>query len=623
MPKIRQTIFDAAVLFRAGGRALLQCRAFCLVVAVHGLCAAELCADDGLLTLTGAHVDIIVRDDLGLSVVHRGGPTTWQTSRMDGPALYLLDSEARIPLATAESRRTRSYDDGTYSGSTIELTGFGDTDVVVELDLALCGAEDELLVQIAQTAGRTRVKSVTGLYRFEAPLNEQSYQVMPIGSGHLLGPQDGHFTSNWFIGARYSMPIFGLVQGGTFLCAVVDDTWWDTTAQIDHDPKNGRTGFSLGHMASRGSLRYPRRFLVRFGSGGYVEMAKAYRRRLQQGDRLETLVRKADRRPKVARYMQGVEYRWTQWQTEDDPQAMVRDVRELVRRGLKVNIYFPKWQGTGDPYDFARPPPLAAGGWSDVTSFAKTVRDLGCTIKVFWYPLVGSDERALAMLKDNLDLLERQGFVIDALFFDGYCASRGVPEAGIRSRRDAAQYNEACFDEVRRRGLLPGAETPRFWSIGTCDFAFAFNWGPDYCSAGAPIPLMQLIWHDCFLACFAGGGYGSGGDWPKDREPRLYELLFVAMPTFKFAGGKVPTEDWADPQVNRFCDWLRLWSAYHNTTKRAEMLTHEFVDAKRTHHRVRFSNGVTGQFDMENSRFRIEGVEGIDDQWQEPFRWLR
>ena len=619
---MRQLILVAAALLHAVFRAVLHRRSWCLAVVIHGLSAGVLGAD-ALLTLTGAHVDVTVRDDLGLSVVHRGDGTTWHTSSSDLPALYVPDGEAPIPLAAATSRRLRSYDDEAYQGSTIELTGFGDTDVSVELDLALHAQEDELLVQIAQTAGKTRVKSVTGLYYFEAPLHEQSYQVVPIGSGHLLGPQDGKFKRDWLIGARYSMPIFGLVQGGAYLCAVVDDTWWDTAALIDHDPKNGRTGFSFRHKASRGSLRYPRRFLVRFASGGYVDMAKAYRRRLQQRGRLETLVRKAVHRPKVERYMQGVEYRWTQWQSDDDPQAMVRDVRELVRRGLKVNIYFPKWQGIDVPYDFSSPPPIAAGGWSDVTSFAKMVRDLGCTIKVFWYPLRGPDEHALAKLKYNLDLLERQGVVIDALFFDGYCASRGVPEGASRSRHDTAQYNEACFDEVRRRGLLPGVELPRFWSIGTCDFAFAFNWGPDYCSTGAPIPLMQLIWHDCFLACFAGGGYDNSGNWPQDRQPRLYELLFVAMPTFKFAGGKVPTEDWSEPQVNRFCDWLRLWSAYHSATKPAEMVAHEFLDEKRMHHRVRFSNGVSGQFDMENGRFRIQGVEGIKEAWQEPFRWGR
>ena len=92
------------------------------------------------------------------------------------------------------------------------------------------------------------------------------------------------------------------------------------------------------------------------------------------------------------------------------------------------------------------------------------------------------------------------------------------------------------------------------------------------------------------------------------------------MPSYNWAGGRVPTKDWNSPDVERFCDWLRLWSAYHTKTKYREMVSHEFLDPGRTLHRIRFADGITAELDMKRGMVRVRGVEGFTGDWQRPYQ---
>ena len=65
----------------------------------------------------------------------------------------------------------------------------------------------------------------------------------------------------------------------------------------------------------------------------------------------------------MRRWVEGVEYRWTMWK-DQELAAVRRDLAELAKRGIKVNFFFPKWQGTAYPLDFADPPPYRVGDFS-------------------------------------------------------------------------------------------------------------------------------------------------------------------------------------------------------------------------------------------------------------------
>jgi hypothetical protein len=169
----------------------------------------------------------------------------------------------------------------------------------------------------------------------------------------------------------------------------------------------------------------------------------------------------------------------------------------------------------------------------------------------------------------------------------------------------------------------------RFWCIADCDFFFFTDWSADRLPVGEPIPLFELVFHECYAACFSGGGYGKY-DWPRERHPRLYELLFGSAPGYNWMlpyaknvpglglEGGVPINDWGERRMQQRIDWLRRWSSYYKTVAYSEMTSHEFLNPARTLQRVRFANGVSAEFDMARVLLKVSGVPGFSGDWEEP-----
>ncbi len=278
---------------------------------------------------------------------------------------------------------------------------------------------------------------------------------------------------------------------------------------------------------------------------------------------------------------------------------------------------------------------------------ADKVRELGCTNKVMVNPhpyapagpAYEADKATgvgLPSLSQRyatwatglfLNSLQEHGLKYDALYFDGYSAHNGFPEhrdaQGPVSRREAFEAQLACFGQTRSHGIIPGAELARFWSIGACDFFFFTDWSADRLRSGEPVPLVPLVFHDCYAAHFSGGGYYDEGkyDWYADRHPRLYELMYAAMPSHNWLpGGSRPIErqDWDTPAMSRRLEWLRLWHAFFQKVCYSEMLSHKFLNPDRTLQQVQFEGGVTADFDLAQGRFRVQGVPGFSGDWQTP-----
>ena len=190
-------------------------------------------------------------------------------------------------------------------------------------------------------------------------------------------------------------------------------------------------------------------------------------------------------------------------------------------------------------------------------------------------------------------------------------------------RRRNFEAQVECFRETRRRGIVPGAELARFWSVAEADFFFFTDWSSDRLREGEPVPLFPLVFHDCFTAHFSGGGYYNEGkyDWYADRHPRLYELMYAAMPSHNWLpGGSRPIapEDWGTEAMNRRLKWLRRWHAYFQQVCYREMLTHKFLNPQRTLQRVEFAGGVVAEFDLAKGLFRVQGVPGFTGDWEKP-----
>ena len=632
-----------------------------------------------LLTLTGRDVRVDLEEDLRLTVQGRDGRPLWASSRSRLPtaAVRPTGSTPRpVQLRAAQRISLSDCVDSTCRGKTVRMAGFDDADVVVDLLLVLDPDTDELLIQIGQAGGADTFIGVDHLYRFEKPVADGGYMVLPHGSGYLI-PADcpdalpGTGEAGGVIGARWSLPLFGMVRDNNTLCVIVE-TWWDCDVAADHLPGDC-SALDFNWVPSLGKLAYPRRQRLRFAENmDHAGMAKLYRERARRDGLVRTLEEKAVDTPSIRRYVENVLFRWPAWNPDEAP-AVLADIGRLRAAGLGVNFFYPKWSSAGYAPDrgtaatanagwqaFLHDNPVP-GGWPTLTALENQVHDMGCLVQGFVcpiaqdpegvqydedrWPLTAKGERqrgclsshdALGRMERVFDAVERAGLRLDVLYYDGYSAHLDIPEdfspAHPVTRRQNIQAQNDCFAATRRRGIMPGAELARFWAMADCDYFFFTDWSADRlvntpnqhaaAPVGEPVPLFQLVFHDCYMAGFSGGGYvaySPGYDWWDLGTPRLYELMYGAAPAYNWLPGhEVPIRDWDSPFGQRKRTWLAQWSAFYRAIAMSEMTAHSFLSSDRSRHRIEFANGVAAQFDMAGNAFRVEGVEAFGDSWQTP-----
>ena len=637
-----------------------------------------------LLELSGKNISVRVNDNLSLTVFQSHTCVLWETSQIHTPTLlgrHPNGEPQRLSFENAEVSRA-SFDDGQYRGYTLSFSDFEGYDVGLEVIFAIDPTADELMIQATPVEDRSSgiggTDMVVGLehfYRFEKPVSDGGYMVIPHGSGYLIPadcpdelPGDGH--AGGLIGGRWTLPMFGIVRNDDAMCAVVE-TWWDCDVAVEHQP-GAHSTLDFRWAPSLGQLDYPRRFLLRFASGmDYVGMAKRYRDYAREQGLLRTLEEKAAETPTIQHDIESILFRWPAWNPEDGG-TVLQEVRRLREMGFGVKFFFPKWssagytpeKGTATTADagwqsliLKNPVP---GGWQRLTEFENAVHQLGCTVQGFINPRgqhpegPAFDENrwtqdaqgkpvhdlsvhdAVDRVKRGLDNIAAHGLKYDGLYYDGYSAYHPLREdfsaAHRVTHRMAFEAQNACFDETRRRGIMPAAELARFWCIPNCDYFFFTDWSSDRLSntpvqgapapVGEPIPLFQLVFHDCYMAGFSGGGYAvysPGYDWWEDRTPRLHELMFAAAPAYNWLpNGAVPIGDISHDAVHRRLTWLKRWSAYYRAIATSEMVSHQFLSDDRKCQRVEFANGIEATFNMETNEFRVRNHPDFSGEWETP-----
>ncbi len=623
------------------------------------------------MMLTGRTCTVCVTEQLGLEIRDRDQRVVWMTAAATPPCLVLADGR-RLPLAGAARRDSSDFEEDAFRGQRIGLRDFPDADVVVELIVAIDAEDDTLLVQVEQVDGPP-VREVEHLYCFEKPVVDGGYLVVPCGSGYLV-PADcpdalpGTRDFNFYIGGGWSMPWFGMIRGDDAMCVTVED-WWDCQVTARHEP--GRmSSLDFRWSASLGKLAYPRRQLIHFARGlDYAGMAKRYREHARKQGLVRTLDEKAQQTPAIDRYIENILVRWIKW-APDEKQRATADLQRFVVIGFGVTMFFPKcpgeyieardthalpiWQAylqphvSGDWLDYSRD--MAERGYLIQGFISLLIQDQGATrYDPDLYPQQEDGSRGdyrLGMARDakrNRDVLasiRSNGLALDVLYYDGYSANCGgledfSPDFPCTMRQSYEAMNQ-CFADAHHAGLMVTAELARFYCMADCDGFFFTDWAGDRLTngdvhhascgdhgpIGQPVPLFQLVFHDCYIAGFSGGGYANyqpGFDWWRDRTPRLYEMMFGSAPAYNWlATCKVPVDDWDSREAQARLAWLKRWSAWYRSIAKSEMTSHQFLNDGRTQHRITFANGVTADFDMATGRCRVIGVDGFSGDWETP-----
>ncbi len=638
-----------------------------------------------LKPLRGQNVSVSITDALTIDVLDSDGQVLFASSKNDVPTVTLADKET-LPLHSAAQVEVSPFQDLGFAGHRIELSGFADSDARLELVLAI-SPEDILLVEVAQTGGLD-VRQVEHLFCFRKPVTHGGAMILPHGSGYLIGADcpdalPGSCPQDDMIGGRWSLPLFGFTRDLMGMCLIVED-WWDCQVKAIHEPGDA-SALDVNWAPSLGKLSYRRRMKVHFAEGmDHAAMAKIYREQYARPQGLvRTLAEKAKDTPAINEYIKRILVRWPAWDPDlRDP--VLQDLKRFRQMGFDVTLFFPKWpskgyskeQSTGTTADggwmaWVHPAPVP-GGWAQLKRFFDDVHDLGILNQGFMNPgchvpespafdahrLPRDEAGNLPSLIPDFgynyfcshDDVERvtgavehaaaQGLKFDALYFDGYTAHVGVcedfsPEHPL-TRRQNFEAESQAMAHARRIGTMPGGELARFWCLDNCDFFFYSDWSSDRLTnvptqsstdcVGEWVPLFQLVFSDCCMAGFSGGGheaYVKGVDWWHDRTPRVYELMSCSAPCYNWLPqNSVPVTDWDSDAAKAKFAWLRRRSSFFQAVAMTQTTDHRFFDDDHKLHRIEFANGVWAQFNTAENLCRVSGVEGFSGEWEEPCAYL-
>lgn len=474
-------------------------------------------------------------------------------------------------------------------------------------------------------------------------------------------PFDGLFGT-----AASYMPWFAQVrkeQGYMLICETPANAGYEAA----HPAGGGWTHIgirlenSLGKMAGRRSLRY--RF---FCQCDYNTICKAYRQYAKERGLLVTLEEKAVRLPAVRQLAgcsflhKGIKQHIEQDSSFFDAKQMkkndclvpfdqrTQEIGRLHRLGAgRLFLHLDGWAQPG--YDNCHPDYLPiceeAGGAQGLRGLRDTLHEYGDLLALHdqyrdyyhkapsfqkEYSCVGPDgvypghsrwaggaqdylctTQALYYLRRNRRALGKQGVVPDGSYLDVFTCNEGDECANPlhpMTREESYRCRSLCFAYLMADGTLPGSEEVNEWAVPTQVFCHYAPYEhmmrpPQAVSPGVPVPLFNLVYHDCVIEPWMMDRFSQGKDY------MLYALLnggapyLERDPAYENIDGAFSTEE--PLSLRQKIDRCRPVAALHERVAFQEMMSHEFVEGKANLQKTVFADGTEVLIDTEKGIWEI------------------
>ncbi|MGN1345561.1 MAG: DUF5696 domain-containing protein [Eubacteriales bacterium] len=453
------------------------------------------------------------------------------------------------------------------------------------------------------------------------------------------------------------MPIFGQVRKTTGYLAIYD-TPYDVKYELRYQNGGEKVAPlwipSLGFMAYPRKMLY--RFME---NCSYNDFAASYRAYVKQRGRLVTLREKIVRNPKVEKLLgcpvihAGIATHVSpdsNYYKPDDPDfndnhvpfhTRAEQIRELHRKGVrKAYTHFDGWGHHG--YDNLHPDPFppheAAGGVEGMRELADTTTGCGYLFGIhdqyrdYYYdaPSFSFDNAvtyadgshpfcsvwyggkhswlcssvARDYVRRNYETFENLGIGVEAAYLDVFsvvCLDECFHPAHPVTREQCAAYRRECLDLLTARGIIPSSEEVLDCILPSqilCHHApyYTSNLGASDAEAvGIPIPLLNLVYHDCVVIPWIGRKNQRGG-WGIPGSDSAYAHAWLN-------GGPLYLSITADEaeiaEVTEVCE---------NAEKLAlqPMLRHEFLTPDRRIQRTTFADGTTVTVNLDTDEVQVQ-----------------
>jgi hypothetical protein len=631
--------------------------------ASSGAPAVRFSREGSVWGIAGARIAIrLDLDSLGLAVSTPSG--TWTTRPSFDGDLTLGDASGRIEgtlrLASAARKTATPCRNGFEAGLKITLAGFRSADgsssgAALDLFLGLEGRDEDLVCRIQAADGQSRVRELLWPASFDAASFESS--VVPFMQGMLL-PNDWPRAVRLYDTMSYSrglyMPWWGFTRP-TGSVLVLLETPDDAGCRFEH-PAGGPTSIDVRWVHSLGRWAYPR--VVRFAfldGGGYVGLAKRYRRHVVESGRFVSLREKIARNPLVGKLvgtpvihtsiLYHIQPRSSYYDKEDPAKnhqlvtfdERARELEALAARGVeRAYVHLDGWglRGYDNLHPDVLPPCPEAGGWEGMRRLADACDALGFVFAIHdqyrdyyldgatynprhaqvaeggrrefhatWYGGTQTylcPSLALGYVARNHRALLDHGVRLRGAYLDVFavvppdeCYS---PEHPV-TRSECLALRGACFDFVRSYGGVVSSEEPADWAVPRLDLVhhgpFALDPNPGSGPAmGIPVPLFDLVYHDAILLPWSLGK----GAWgiPDADEGFLHGLGHAGLPYLSIAPAPAELEK------------VRAMCALNARVGLLELMNHEFLEGSPRRQRFTYADGTTVTIDLDAGTWSVD-----------------
>ncbi|MGH9969021.1 MAG: DUF5696 domain-containing protein [Pyrinomonadaceae bacterium] len=381
----------------------------------------------GRWTIAGKK-NTVTLNQADLSLVVQAGPARWSLMPSVARDMFVKTGGEEIYVRLADARKItiEPYDTGFKTGVKISLSQWRHKgqplDLSLFLTISLEGADEELIFDAVAQEERAVIKQLDWPAALDA--REVDYTLLSNGRGTLLPrnwPREyfpirtitpegkiaatDHSVLQSHVIESWSMSWWGFQKDKSGLIVIVE-TPDDAAYQFSH-PAGGPTVIGPRWRSQLDRFAYMRtaRFCF-FADGNYVDMAKRYRRYVQETGLFVSLKEKIARTPAVENLIGTPQTRVSilrnlkpesdRYDTKDPSKnytittfaERARQLRELKARGNeRVLVFVSGWPHLG--YDRQHPdplpPPPQAGGWTGLKALVDTCRELG-------YPVIFHDQ---------------------------------------------------------------------------------------------------------------------------------------------------------------------------------------------------------------------------------------
>lgn len=481
-----------------------------------------------------------------------------------------------------------------------------------------------------------------------AVLNTMQGQLLPSAWPQAVGeklPFDGQMCSE----AAY-MPWWGEItpEGGYLACVRAP---WDTKYAICH-PAGGPTRIYARHLPSLGRMGYARTVSFYFVVPGsdYVDLCRKYRAIADEEGKPVTLREKAAENPHVDKligacvmHVPGKKHvtpdsRYFDREHPENNDSItpfshwVKRVRMLREKG--VDQLYLHQDGWGQPgYDNQHPdylPPCREmGGWDGMRELSDTMQELGFMFGVHdqyrdYYldaPTYTPDHAAQsadgsiyghaiwaggrqnylcaalapAYVKRNFDVLFGHGIHLEGTYLDVFTCNEADECSNPRhrmTRQQCLQYRAQCFHYLTAHQVVPSSEEVNDWAMDSQVFC---HWAPYPADVAIPVPLFNLVYHDCVLIPWMM----PAGEWgiPEGTTGFLQCLL---------NGGMGYMSETAEGQAleENIAQWRVVRELQRHVAKE-KMTGHEFLNEEKSRQLTTFADGTQVTVDFARNEYDI------------------